>query len=290
MRPFKLIAYVVLISLSVGFGALWYASGELIAPAHAVIGGPPTWMNAESVKIPTGNDSIVHGWLVSVEIPTGVVVLLHPIRGNRLSMLGRARFLSESGLSVLLIDLQAHGESDGDRITFGHLESRDALAAVNFVRNAMPGAPVVVLGSSLGGAAALLAEPKLEVDALIIEAVYPTIEVAVRNRLQIRAGGFGDAMAPLLLVQLKSRMGIDPTQLRPLDRTRYWTAPVFVISGEQDKRTTILDTKMLYDSFTGPKQLWLIPGAGHQDLHRFTRSEYETRVLQFINQVVTSAT
>ncbi len=38
-----------------------------------------------------------------------------------------------SGLLVLVIAIQAHGESPGDAVTFGHLERLDAAAAVPYV-------------------------------------------------------------------------------------------------------------------------------------------------------------
>jgi alpha/beta superfamily hydrolase len=51
---------------------------------------------------------------------------MHGVRANRLSMVERARFLSYAGYSVLLFDFQGHGESTGQHITFGYLESKDA--------------------------------------------------------------------------------------------------------------------------------------------------------------------
>lgn len=289
MHLLKLATAGLFAVFGIAVGALWVTSGELVAPARANIGAPPSWLGAESVEFGTSSGSTVHGWLARPKSPTATVVLLHAVRGSRRAMLGRARFLGESGLSVLLIDFQAHGESDGEKITFGHLESRDAAAAVRFARNTNPNLPIIVIGTSLGGAAALLAEPKLEIDGLVIEAVYPTIEIAVRNRLRSRAGWLGGALSPLLLAQLRPRMDLSPKALSPMDRARHITAPVFVISGEEDRRTTAQDTKMLYDSFTGPKQLWLIPGAGHQDLHGFAGDEYEVRMLHFIDQVVSGA-
>ena len=49
-------------------------------------------------------------------------------------MVERASFLRRAGYSTLLIDFQATGETKGDRITFGWKESRDVLAAVEFIR------------------------------------------------------------------------------------------------------------------------------------------------------------
>jgi len=50
----------------------------------------------------------------------------------------------------LLIDFQATGETTGDHITFGWKESRDVLAAVDFVRKTDSTTPVAIVGSSLG--------------------------------------------------------------------------------------------------------------------------------------------
>ena len=82
--------------------------------------------------------------------------MMHGVRANRMSMVERARILHASGFSVLLFDFQAHGESPGKRITFGYLEALDAEAAVAFVRQRLPGERIGAVGTSLGGAAALL--------------------------------------------------------------------------------------------------------------------------------------
>jgi pimeloyl-ACP methyl ester carboxylesterase len=118
-------------------------------------------------------------------------------------MVDRARFLRRAGYSVLLIDFQATGETKGDHITFGWKESRDALAAIDFIHHVDPSARVAIIGSSLGGVAALLATPPLKVNALILESVYPTIEIgnaqsdgklSRANRPDVRASLF-DAIA-----------------------------------------------------------------------------------------------
>ena len=117
------------------------------------------------------------------------MLLRHGIRENRLRMLPRASFLQEQGFSVLLFDLQAHGESPGRRITFGKLEALDAAAALRFVRGRVPGEQLGAIGVSLGAAAALLGPEPLGLDALVLEAVYPEIDSALANRLRARLGG-----------------------------------------------------------------------------------------------------
>jgi len=148
--------------------------------AHSVqtrIGNPPANLNAQAVAFASDSGANVHGWWCPIQNDRGIVLLLPGIRADRLSMVDRTRFLRRAGYSVLLVDFRATGETKGDHITFGWKESQDVLAAINFLRQTDPNDHVTIIGSSLGGVAALLATPPLKVDALVLEEVYPTIEI-----------------------------------------------------------------------------------------------------------------
>ena len=45
-----------------------------------------------------------------------------------------------------------------------------------------------MLGKSLGGAAAVLADPPLEADAMVLEAVFASFDTAVENRIAMYLG------------------------------------------------------------------------------------------------------
>ncbi|MCP4184183.1 MAG: alpha/beta hydrolase [Hyphomicrobiales bacterium] len=115
----------------------------------------------------------------------GVVLLLHGIRSDRRSMIGRARLLFRAGYSVLLIDLQAHGESTGERITFGYLETESVVAAIKYARAKWPNERLAIIGTSLGGAAAVFAAKQQRADVYILEAVYSSLRDATENRLKL---------------------------------------------------------------------------------------------------------
>src|SRR4051812_10569967 len=170
----KLIIFSALGILLTFFIVVWVAGGILSAPAPQAIGDLPSDVAGRSVQFRSESEATIHGWFIPGEKGAGAIALMHGVRANRLSMLVRARFLSRAGYAVLLFDFQAHGESTGEHITFGHLESRDAQAAVNFLRANAPGEKIGVIGVSMGGAAVLLAAPPLAVDALVLEMVYPT--------------------------------------------------------------------------------------------------------------------
>jgi alpha-beta hydrolase superfamily lysophospholipase len=204
-------------------------------------------------------------------------------------MLDRARLLHAKGFATVMIDLQAHGESPGDSITVGHLEKHDVRAAVEYARRKHPTQPIGVIGVSLGGAAAVLASP-LDIDALVIESVYPDIDAAIHNRVAARLGLLSAVPSELLLVQLQPRLGISRSELRPIDHIPNVGCPVLVASGTDDLHTTALETQAIFDAARDPKELWLVDGAAHVDLLKFGRAEYHNRIVGFLKRHLGSRT
>jgi fermentation-respiration switch protein FrsA (DUF1100 family) len=282
MKRFVVIGATLIFAVAVCAVSVGWMLGH---PVQFRIGNPPDDLKAEPIMFESDSGTHVHGWWCPTEGNRSTVLLLPGIRANRLSMVDRARFLRRAGYSVLLIDFQATGETKGDHITFGWKESRDVLAAADFIQHTQPSTRIAIIGSSLGGAAALLATPPLKVNGLVLEAVYPTIEIATRNRLQNYLGSLGRFTAPLLLRQLHWRLGISVKDLRPIEHIASVTCPVLIISGEKDRNTRLEDTLMLFSRARSPKQLWLIPDAGHVDLHRAVPEEYESRILAFLKRM-----
>ena len=199
-------------------------------------------------------------------------------------MLGPAQLLRAAGYSTLLIDFQATGESPGEAITFGWHERLDVIAAVAWLRESAPNEPIGILGRSLGGAATILAGSRLEVQAAVLEAVYPSIEAAVDNRLRIRLGSVGPWLSPLLLAQLPPRLGVRPADLRPVEHIGELRCPVLLIAGTADEHTTVGDTRQLFVAARQPKELWLIAGANHAGYERIAGDLYAQRLLTFFNR------
>ena len=224
----------------------------------------------------------IAGWYRRVGDAECAVLLAHGLRADRRQMLGRAEFLIAAGYSVLLIDLQAHGESLGKHIGFGLIEASDIVDAVKYLKE--DHSSVGVIGISLGGAAAVLAADKLDADALVVEAVFTDIRKATANRLQTRLGGVGSALSSALLWQLEPRTGIPVSAVAPIEAVADVRAPLLVIAGEADRRTTLADSQALFDRANQPKAFWAVPGAAHENYHVHSQVEYERRVLNFFSQ------
>jgi fermentation-respiration switch protein FrsA (DUF1100 family) len=282
-RILRIAAFGILAFAIALMAGIWVAGDVLIHPANTAIGPPPSDFPAQSVAFKSSSGALIQGWFASGQ-GRGAVLLLHGVRANRLSMLDRARFLHAAGYSVMLIDFQASGESGGKAITFGYLEARDAAAALARLRELVPGERVGIIGTSMGGAATLLADPPLDVDAMVLEQVYPTLSQAVDDRLELHAGALGRWLAPLLVCTVRPHLGITMDQLRPIERIGQIDVPKLLIVGDADQHTRMDESMAMYRAAAGPKQLWVVHGAKHVDLFRYSGREYEVRLLAFFNR------
>jgi alpha-beta hydrolase superfamily lysophospholipase len=267
-------AGLLFIILAVG-GFAWWLGGAFIASANHAVPMPADFP-AVTVSIP-GVGHAIAGSLRDLGPATPVVLLLHGMGGDRRSMLPRARLLVAAGISVLLIDLQGHGETPGEHITLGWRESDDVRVALEWLRERGPARRIGVIGVSLGGAAFLLGEAPPQVDALVLEAVHPRLRRAIENRV-------GRWFAPLLLIQVEPRLGVRIAKLNPVRHIAAVDAPVLVVGGARDTDTTEEETRALFAAAREPKELWIVPGAGHEDFSRIDADGYRRHVVEFLRR------
>jgi uncharacterized protein len=275
------VAVTILLCAAIAAAAVW----NLASPYRAPVGARPADLPIRDVEFASRGVTL-RGWFVSSDRHRGVIVLLHGIHANRAQMVDRARFLYRSGYSSLLCDSRAHGESGGDAITFGHLESEDARVEVALARSFAPSEPAAVIGVSLGGAAALLAEPPLDVNAMILESVYPSIDRAIANRMHNAVGAASPLFTPLMMAMIRPRLGFGANELRPIDRVGRLKTPKFFMFGTADRDTTLGESMEMFNAAAEPKQMWAVEGAAHVDLHSCSGGEYERRVLEFLDRTM----
>jgi fermentation-respiration switch protein FrsA (DUF1100 family) len=216
------------------------------------------------------------------------VLLLHGVRASRESTAPTAAWLSARGYATLTLDFRGHGASALAPRTFGLREALDAEAGFRWLRRRQAGARIAVLGTSLGGAAALLGDRgPLPADALILQAVYPDLRRAISNRIAARLGRPAAwALEPLLSFQSLPRLGVPPSRLSPLRALRRYRGPVLVIGGLDDAYTPPDETRELFGQASGPRALWLVPGKDHAAMGDLADEAYRGRLRRFLERTI----
>lgn len=271
------------------FVAIALAGSAAVSVPRWPVTARPAGLPAEDIAVEGESGTVIRGWVIPNDCACGVVILLHGSGATRESMLPRARFLHHAGYGVVVVDMRAHGLSDGSVTTFGGRESRDVRAIIAEARRRFAGQKLGAIGFSLGGAALLLGDTPPDVDALIVEAVYGTIEDTARRRVASTMGPVIASVLPwLLYAQMPWRFGVSRDELRPITRIGAVAAPILVMGGEKDPFVPPDETRRLFQAAHEPKELWVVPNASHWDLHQAASAAYEQRVLEFFRRVLRS--
>jgi pimeloyl-ACP methyl ester carboxylesterase len=276
-----------LLGLIGGLALSWAAGSAMVRGRPGFV--PPAEAPASDLRLRTGDGLVLAATYWPGRRPDSpAILLLHGVRSSRASTAATAAWLSGLGYAALTVDFRGHGGSDMAERSFGLREASDARSAFQWLKRRQRGAPVAVIGHSLGGAAALLGPSgPLPADALILQAVYPDIRRAIRNRIADRLGAAPAwLLEPLLSFQSKPRFGATPGDLSPLKALRGYPGPVFVIGGQEDRYTPPAETRALFEAAPGRKLLWLVPGKGHAAIGELRDEEYRGRIARFLQATI----
>ncbi len=232
----------------------------------------------EDVRFPTAGGLTLHGWWIPRPGRPGVVVAPGH-RSPKPWLLGIAGHLWRAGFQVFLFDYRARGESEGDRITLGNWEIYDLMAALDVALERLEGAPLGLLGYSMGGALAIVAAARRpEVAAVVADSPFAdqkgVIEAGFRRTFRLPA-------APFLPVAERF-LGVRLDRIRPLEVVdRIAPRPLLLIHGTADEMVPVEHSRRLYARAGEPKAYWELEGVLHVGAYFHDRPGYVRRVVGF---------
>jgi len=218
------------------------------------------------------------------ETAKSTVIFLHGIGGKKERYLSKATELANLGIASLLIDLRAHGNSEGDYVTYGAKEVDDVKRFVKLLKTNYPETPLGIWGQSLGGAIALQTlahEPLL--DYGIIESTYSKFEDVVYNYskriMKVNLGYLND----YVIWRAQSIADFDKETINPIDACKSIRQRVLIVHGVADDRINISYGKANYENIIATdKEFLTIENANHVNVWNTGGTKYSDKTLRFI--------
>ena len=237
----------------------------------------------EDVRFTTDDGVTLAGWLIPAGRDTrAAVIVMHGFSGHRLPELAAFVPWLHERYHVLQFDFRGHGGSGPAAVTLGSHERRDVAAAVRFLESRGLG-PIGLFGISMGAATAIVSAPDLPVAAVVADAPYAELHHPVGNRMGELGYPWSTLGARLIVtaVSLRTRTRLaDP--IRKVARI----APrgLLVIVPREDRLIDARQGERLFEAAREPKELYVVPGAGHAEAYAVAPEAYRSRVLDFLER------
>ncbi|MDY7012296.1 MAG: alpha/beta fold hydrolase [Cyanobacteriota bacterium] len=227
-------------------------------------------LSYEEVWLPISQaEERLHGWwLPATADSRGTVLFLHGNGSNVSENLEQAYRWVKLGFNVFLFDYRGYGRSEGPFPNEQRVYE-DAQVALDYLleRREIDPREIIVYGHSLGGAIAIeLATHNPQVAGLVIEGSFTSL----RNMVD-RAGIYSLFPVNWLLSQ----------RFDSLSKVASLPMPILYIHGTSDETVPHSMSQTLFAATQAPKQLYLVPGAGHNDVAAVADREYLETLSEF---------
>lgn len=220
-----------------------------------------------------------------------IEVLMHGYRGNAKRDLngGLARCFS-LGRSALLVDHRASGDSEGTVITFGALESRDAVQWINYISERYgKDRKIIVTGVSMGAATAMIVAGRDDLPENVVGALadcgYTSTEAIIRKVMREDMHMPPSLFMPFVKLGARLFGHFDIKDASPIDAMKKAKVPVIFFHGDSDEFVPFSMSEENYAACTARKMLVATPGAGHGLCYVTDSESYENALREFFAEV-----
>ena len=162
--------------------------------------------------------------------------------------------MMDNGYSSLLIELRAHGDSEGQKIGLGMDEYLDVKAGVNFLKSneIYKDLPIIIFGVSMGGATAINSIGQIEdIDGLISLSAYSTwADVFCDNMVELGVPRFiAELEKPFVWLYLCFDYGFDKIGINPLNEIKKLDGrPALLMHSKEDSQVPYESYERLIES------------------------------------------
>jgi uncharacterized protein len=262
--------------------------------AHKLITNPSSTrrhdtfgMDYDSMTLTAEDGSHVSAWYIASENEASVI-LIHGYKGARDEMLNEALMLHNHGYGSIIIDLRAHGDSDGEQIRFGLSETQDVDAAYQYLltRDDVDPERIGIIGNSMGANVSILyAADNPQIKALVANSSFASMEDEIAVGVEHFTGLPAFPFAPMIQFFAEGELGVKASDINAKAVVgQISPRPILIMHGGRDDTVPPDNGQKLYDAAGQPKELWTDPELGHTQFDTKRPVEYERRVIGLFDE------
>ena len=239
-------------------------------------------LQAQTVSLTTADKITIESWFIPSPHSTKTIILVHGFGMNKGEVLKRTHFLAQN-YNLLYLDCRGAGDSSGHSEA-GLRESQDIAAAVQYLRQQHPGLAqsIALYGISMGAAvASYYAATQGSIKCLVLESSYFSFKNVAKRWMWKHAKVPYFPLVASLISWKEHQMGQKVETFALKNTASRITCPVLMIQGEKDLLAPVAKAQKTYNLLTVPKELWVVPQAGHLSCYQVGGTVYREKITRF---------
>ena len=223
-------------------------------------------LRSEDLRLSTSDGVRLHGWWIHSG-GRRVVLLFHGNAGNISHRLDRAKlFVDRLGVDLFLVDYRGYGLSEGRPSESGLY--RDGFAIYDAARDrGFAPERIILLGESLGCAVAVEVALTRPCTGIALETPFLSVPALARVHYPF---------VPGFLVRSRYDTESKIARVAP---------PKLFVAAAQDDVAPPAQARRLFDLARSPKELLVVPGAGHNDAYVLGGEMYLAAWRRFLDAI-----
>ena len=253
-------------------------------------------ITSEKLQLKTADGLNIVAHEVFILEPKAVVILISGIHNPSVTaFFGHSKMLKDNGYASILLELRAHGESEGNVIGLGYKEHLDAKAVVEYIKsnNKYENVPIVIHGASMGGATAINSFGQiLEIDGLISMSAFSSWEDVFSDTM-INMGVpkvFAYMQKPFMKLHTTLKYGFESFYISPKVQIKNaGERPVMIMHSSEDPEVPFSNFERIMKNAPEHAESWVRGGYHHFIVERDSLlnpqndKAYSEQILQFLN-------
>ena len=237
----------------------------------------------DTIRLATNNGLKLEAWYMKADSAKGTVILFHGLNSNKGNVLGEAYEFLSLGYNAMLVDIRAHGNSEGVGNSIGYKESEEVKLAYDHVSK--KGEKNIVLwGMSLGAVIISKAiwQYDLKPQKVILEMPFDRLQDHIRARARI-SGFPGEPFGFFVTFWIGLEQGYWGYGHKTTKYVQKINCPVLIQWGNVDEYVFQSETEEIFKAIgSTQKKMIVYEGVGHTPLLAGNESLWKNSVSEFL--------
>lgn len=240
----------------------------------------------ETVEIIAGDGTKLVGHWYPCDKPKRVIIGMHGWRSNWCKDFGLvADYMHEHNCSILFAEQRGQGSSGGEYIGFGLTERYDCLEWIDWVSDKfVVEMPIYLCGISMGATTVLMAaglDLPDNVHGIIADCGFTSPEDIWRHVANHNLHISYQLHKALINLMCNEKIQMGANEYSTIDALKTNYTPILFVHGTEDHFVPVEMTYENYKACSGPKRLFIVPGADHGMSYLVDKEGYEKAASDF---------